>query len=407
MIVSRRTFLSLLHEPTALVLGCEGLTALGLIRSLGREGIPVLGVSFGARHPVSGYSTYSKVASWPAYDNGIIEALCEGDDDPDGRRVLFCATDAAIALVDAHAQSLARRWRIFRSGRFSMQHLLHKGNMSALAEEAGFDVPPIRSIRRDCDVDLIAAETQFPCILKPVDSLHGDKKDFRIIRDQRHMQAALNQALEANDEVLLQSFVEGEDTTVIEVFAFRSPSHSDTTHLVTAEKVRQYPPVIGSSSFIHTTPENDLREPIQRFLELTAFEGLVDFEFVRRHDRTYFIEANFRAGTPIALCQRAGYNLAAIAYLTVGGHPPHPRGMVQPAHYYLRDETDWRHVTEGRISLRTFIRDVRRTSEFLVFARDDRTPFWNYLARQCLRTPFAPIRRMVRTLGPQGHPCKS
>lgn len=390
MIISVEEFRQQIHGDggIALVLGCESLTALGIIRCLGEAGIRQLGVSFGARTELAGYSKYTRVMVFPKEwkEDKLVDLLTSGISNPKG--AIFCATDSSAIFVDKNREELGDSWHIFGSEMFRTADLMDKSKMISWAEQAGFTLP--RTVVIDPDATLPAKDIgsiKPPCILKPTTSLEFGKEAFQVIKKEEDIFPAVDAYVLNYGRCLLQEFV-GDATAdgMIEVFAY-NPKSVDRFFSCTIGKIRQYPFSIGSSSFIKTTSLPGVLGAISRYLSIIDYVGVVDFELKKCGEQVYFLEVNLRCGTPIYLSARAGLNLPQIAYRDILGETVDIPNNVSPSEdiYWLRDENDWRHILEGRLSLRQFIRDVLRADAFAIFSRHDMLPFLQYLNKLIAR----------------------
>jgi predicted ATP-grasp superfamily ATP-dependent carboligase len=313
--------------------------------------------------------------------DGLLDLLVGFSSNDEQKGVLFCATDKAVLFVDKHRQELRQNWNLFLSNVFSLEYLMDKSRMMAFAREAGFSIPNTVVLSRGQEFTRDSIPSWGgPCIVKPVDSLSVGKEFYRIVLDKEALFSAAESLLGVCSKIMVQEYIgAGLPGEVLEVFALRGrlPPHNKQVCIISKE--RQYPFMTGSSSFIKTELVAELYQPVCRFLDLIEFEGIADIEVVRRDGEFFFIEANFRCGTPIALSQRAGLNLPALAYFDAIGEAVAPRNEFTAGIHWLRDDTDWKHVFEGRVPAGKFVRDVLRTSEFLVFATDDPRPFLYHL----------------------------
>lgn len=215
---------------------------------------------------------------------------------------------------------------------------------------------------------------------KPVDSLSVGKESYKVVADAESLLSAAKSLVQTCPKIMIQEYI-GADLPgqVLEVFVLRSRVPPHTKQVCMIRKERQYPYMKGSSSFIKSELIPDLFELVSRFTDLIAFDGITDIEIIRSGSEYFFIEVNFRCGTPIALSQKAGLNLPMLAYLDANGRMS-PEHILTPGIYWMRDNADWKHVFENRISPLRFLHDVTKTSEFLILAADDLRPFTFYLS---------------------------
>lgn len=377
MLISLDNFKVLLGSNKPLILGCECLTALGVMRCLGRERIQSIGIAFSEKATISCYSKYAKVVLLQNLDENLADLLTSFKPKFSNRGEIFCVTDQAVVFVDNYSSVLENYWRIFKSDRYDLEYLMDKSNMIQFAKAAGFRVPYTIVLERGQNIVLEALERlPLPCIIKPVDSLKGGKELFEIISERNRVSNAAKNLLLKVPKIIIQEYIKYDETGgVWEAFAFRNRRK---TYVLSIRKERQYPVNKGSSSFIRTESLPCIQKPVSRFLELVEFNGIADFEFIEHKGRYYFIEINFRPGTPISLSQRSGINMPVLIRNNFLGDVVDNYGWSDYV-FWLRDSNDWRHVLEKRISVWKFLRNVFQTDEFLIFSLQDVKPFIFFL----------------------------
>jgi predicted ATP-grasp superfamily ATP-dependent carboligase len=313
----------------------------------------------------------------PQFDENLIDLLTSFQPTLSKKNEIFCVTDQAIIFVDNFSSVLGNYWKIFKSDRYDLEYLMDKSNMIQFAKAAGFKVPFSIALERGQEIAGEAIERlPLPCIVKPVNSLKGGKELFEIVNDRDRVSIAAKNLLLKVPKIIIQEYIEYDETGgVWEAFAFRTQRRSC---VLSIKKERQYPDKKGSSSFIRTKALPCIYDPVSRFLALVEFNGIVDFEFIEQRSKYYFIEINFRPGTPIGLSQRSGMNMPVLILNNFAGDVRDDFDGSDSI-YWLRDTNDWRHVLEGRISVWKFIRNVFQTHEFLIFSLQDLRPFLFFL----------------------------
>jgi len=318
----------------------------------------------------------------PEITDDLLDKLVVPRFDADSKGTIFCATDQAVLFMDRHSSELGENWNLFSSRERSLEYLMDKSCMIEYARAAGFSIPRTVVLCQGQEIGWDWTDAlHYPCIVKPVNSLSVGKEFYRIVADKESLLVAAQSLIATCPKIMIQEYI-GADLPgqVLEVFVLRSRMPPHVKKVCMISKERQYPYMKGSSSFIKSELIPDLYQPVSRFADLIAFDGIADIEVIHSAGEFFFIEANFRCGTPIALSQRAGLNLPMLAYLdTIGRVDEYPEGDYVPQIYWMRDNTDWKHVLERRISPFTFLRDVLRTDEFLILAGDDPEPFARYL----------------------------
>lgn len=341
---------SAISSPPVVIVDGGTATAVGLAKCLVAAGYTPVCLAVGDEPPLAASVRGARSVAVDALDDRAF-ALIHALGDPIQRGALFCASDSALIFIDSYRNHLAARWAVSASIRYSMAHLLNKNEMRRLALEAGFTAPDSVVIG-PTDNRMLARSVPTPAILKPLDSLEGGKSDFAVASDWDEIDRLLARRQAAGKTSLVQEYVDPNgEGLLVEIFALHDPARMSEAVLIGARKDRICPPRIGSSSAIATVPiETSERAAVQQFYDITGFSGLIDFELIRWCGRTYFIEANYRAGTPIALTAAAGLNLPAqYAQLVTTNTPPSP-GSVRLGVSYVREPFELQLARAGHLS---------------------------------------------------------
>lgn len=259
-------------------------TALGVVRSLGRRGIPVW--VLGAKTSLAAVSRYAQRA-----------IPLEGGDESEqieflvrlARQhnlngwVLFPDGDRNVSLLARHHEVLSEHYTMTVPPWEIAQWALEKALTYQLTEELGIAYP--RTFRPESLADVESIDGSFPMILKPLN--HEGTDRFSII----------NGAWQADDrEQLLKLYGEANDAVagkpviaIQEMVPGLRESHFSYATLcrdgqviasVSAMRRRLLPVDFGSSAYAITTePVSEVVEPARRWLARVGYTGLADFDF--------------------------------------------------------------------------------------------------------------------------------
>jgi len=145
------------HRSTpVVVLDCRRQGGLGIVRSLGRLGIPVWGVAANKLAPPF-FSRYQKGGfHWNIdVDNasGSLAFLCRAAEKIGGKAILIPTTDDGALFVSDHASTLERHF-LFHAVPPSLVHrLCSKSDMFFLAKE--HSIPTANSVFPLCRQDVV------------------------------------------------------------------------------------------------------------------------------------------------------------------------------------------------------------------------------------------------------------
>ena len=368
--------------PGALVVGGD-YRGLGIVRSLGRRGIPVW--VLGDDHLIAGTSRYAgRRLSWPHRGDDATKIAFLLDlamrHDVDGW-VVFPTGDETAALLARHYDVLRRWFRLTVPPWDILRWAYDKRLTHQLAADVGVDYP--RTFYPESRRDLATPKCRFPVILKPT-----VKKGFNRFTHAKAWRAddvkALLSGYDAAREmvsaevIMVQELIPGGGETQFSFAALCQDG--DPLASVTARRTRQYPVDFGrASTFVETVACADVEEPSRRLLAAMRYTGLVEIEFKLdpRDGRYKLLDLNPRAWGWHALGRRAGVDFPYLAWqLTRGETVPKLRG--RPGARWIRLIADLpaavTEIRHGRLSPATYLRSLRGSLEFATFAFDDPLP---------------------------------
>src|SRR5690242_21612618 len=169
------------YEPSAggrtgaLVINAD-YAALGIVRSLGRRGIPVWVITNNRRHALAAVSRHTRRhLVWPATDEAArLDYLLElGQRHGLDGWVIYPTDDADAALLARHEAALAERFALTTPSWEAMRWAHDKRLTYELAANLGVDHPWTYSPRGP--EDLSSLDLAFPVILKPAVKTRHDR----------------------------------------------------------------------------------------------------------------------------------------------------------------------------------------------------------------------------------------
>jgi phosphatidylserine decarboxylase precursor-related protein len=366
----------------AIVIG-EHCRGLGLVRSLGRRGIPVWTLQ-PRGELMAGASRYSRRHfTWPDGDDrqrlDCLFALASRHG-LDGW-ALFPDCDESAALLARHHQELACHFRMTVPPWDVLRWAYDKRLTYRLAADNGIDQPAtFLPASRD---DLAGLDVSFPAILKPAVKAEPNRfvRDKAWPVDDRHALSARYDEARSfvpDDVIMVQELIPGGGEAQFSFAALCQEGR--TIASVTARRTRQYPIDFGhSSSFVETVSEPAVEEPARTVLAAMGYTGLVEVEF--KHDardgRYKLLDINPRVWTWHALCGHAGIDFPYLLWLMIHGEPV-PEVSAQSGVRWMRMGTDipaaLSAMLRGRLSPGAYARSWSPPLHFATFAADDLVP---------------------------------
>ena len=355
---------------------------LGIVRSLGRRGVPVCVIDDErsiARF--SRYTTHSIRAENLRDEQATIDSVLEV-----GRRlgldgwVLYPTREETVAAFSRHRSLLERQFRVPTPDWETVRWAWDKRNTYRLADELGIPTPRTWYVRDVSDLDEIR---EFPVAIKPAIKEHflyatkakAWRADSRQELEERFERAA---ALVGDGEVMVQEVVPGGGRQQFAYCAFFKDGHAVGS--MVARRWRQHPPDFGRASTFAETTELPLLEQLsERFLRAIEYYGLVELEYKLdpRDGRYKLLDVNARTWGYHTLGPRAGVDFPYLLFADQLGKPLDPCRAASGVRW-IRLVTDLPvgalEILGGRLDWRAYLRSLVTADTEAVFTRDDPLP---------------------------------
>jgi len=311
--------------PPAVVLQASGPNALGIVRSLGRAGVPVIACDHDPRALglLSRYATPARTADPLSEPERFMDDLLALGDGAGADGVLFATHDEAIAAIGPREAELRERFRRPWSPWATMERVMDKGHQHAAAREIGFPVPATIEPADEGDLDAAAAQLRFPVILKPRYAPEFRRR-FRAqvleAADAEQLRRAYELAAPYGPQV--SEVIPGDDSHLWTLGSYRDAGGRPLASF-TGRKLRQWPPRFGTARAAEARWDPGLADRCHRLLDALGFHGISQVEVKRdpRDGRDHLIEVNPRSWLWIGLATACGVNLPHACWLDAVGRP--------------------------------------------------------------------------------------
>ena len=317
--------------PPAILLG-GGVTMLGVLRSLGRSGIPVLVANAGR-----GFAAWSRWFQRATPEGPRPGALGEFLEhlSVDRGVLIPCSDDWALDIASLEP-AIAERFPTSLPPRQVLEILVDKGRFAGLLAETGTPHPRTRLVASASDLSGVDAGELEHAFIKPRDSqaffrrfgvkafLPGSPGD---------LVARLGRLAEEGVQVIVQEYVPGPASNHIFVDGFIDAG-GETRALLARRRLRMYPPHFGNSSYMRSVALAEVQpaiDAIDALLSHLSYRGIFSAEFKQdERDGVYrLLEVNARPWWYIEFAQRCGLNMSEMAYRDALGQPVDDGGAYQ------------------------------------------------------------------------------
>lgn len=362
--------------------GC--FQGLGIVRSLGRRGVPVVVID--DEFSVSRYSRYTtrylRVSNLRDEQKTVDTVLEVGQMLGLEGWVLYPTMEQTVAAFSRYRPQLTEFFRVPTPNWNTVQWAWDKRNTYRLAQELDIPTPKTWYPKNHGELEQIE-DTDFPLAIKPAIKEHfiyatkakAWRADTRKELVERFEQAT---ALVGLGETMIQELIPGDGRQQFAYCAFFKEGQAIGS--MVAQRRRQHPPEFGrASTFVETIDQPLLEDLSERFLKAINYYGLVELEYkLDPRDGQYkLLDVNARTWGYHSLGQRAGVDFPYLLFADQFEVPLEAR-RAKTGVRWIRLVTDLPtgvvEIIHGHLDWRAYLRSLKGIHVESVFSRDDPFP---------------------------------
>jgi predicted ATP-grasp superfamily ATP-dependent carboligase len=389
--------LYILNRPPAIVLGVTWANGLGLIRSLGQAGVPVLALD--PKPFAIGFSSRYVTASLRCPDAGeeevgflrFMEQLGQKLPQPG---VLFLTRDQDVSAVSRSQSRLDRHFCIPFADWPVLSRIVDKRGQYAVALDVGVPLPETFFPEDETEAALAARKAPYPAIIKPAYHARFSERFAGIKGFEAHNPeetlAHYRRGTAHGYQMMIQEVIPGEPDHLYTYGSYLNRQGEPLAHF-TGRKIRQHPRMFGTCRLGECCPAPEVEELALRLLRALDFWGIsqVEFKLDPRDGQFKLIEVNARNYQWQHLTTVCGANLAYAAYRDAVGEAVAPTQASAYGKKWVLAASDLV-LTPGEIlqrqtSLGSWLRSWRGVAVDGIFSWRDMRPGLQYLGNQVAR----------------------
>ena len=393
------------------------VNGLAVVRALGRQGVPVIGITTRPDAPECTSRHLARVVAREPGKAALVETLRSlarefaaggaprpaGQAEPshsgsrahdrlDARPLLFPITDESVETIAEHHAELCDAFVVPMSDPELVLRLLDKRGFDELAREHGLPVPETFDVATREEVERAGRELRMPVILKPFVkssalAAAGAKKAY-VLETPEALLETWERFADVEPRWIVQRFVPGSDADVYFCLQYYDQSGEPSASFC-GRKLRQWPPECGGTAVAEASDASEPVELATRFFRAVGFRGgIVSMEYKRdsRDGSYWLIEPTVcRTDWQSALADANGLPIAWIAYCDQLGMPkpklPAAGRRVRWLHF--GDDRKAASVLRerGELGRLAWIRSLRPPFRGAYWSLEDWRPFWTIFKR--------------------------
>jgi predicted ATP-grasp superfamily ATP-dependent carboligase len=371
-------------SPAVVILQAAHHGGLGIVRTLGRLGVPVYCVDAANWQPAfrSRYCRGSfAVNTEDGHPDRSVTRLLEIGRRLGDHPILIPTTDQAAIWAAEHAAQLLEAYRFPRQDAELVRLLCDKGRMQELARQNGVATAQSVVPRSKQDVLAFLETATFPVMVKATDANRLRQRTGGtkfLVHTQPELLELYAKAEDSEDpNLLVQEFIPGED------WMFDGYFDRDSRCLfgVTGKKIRRFPVNTGVTSLGICLRNDTVEKTVVDFMKAIGYQGILDIGLRRdqRDGKYKVLDVNPRIGCTFRLFAATdGMDVARVLYLDLTGQPV-VRSHAAEGRKWIVEDFDvfsaLRSRSEGKLSLKEWAKSLAGVQEAACFALDDPLPF--------------------------------
>jgi len=369
--------------PSAFVLNME-TNGLGIARTLGRRGVPVIGVDHRPGLPGM-HSRFVRpllCKSILKEPGAVLEALLEEGERLDERPALFPASDPAVLFISRNRNELAGRFELIAPPEKVVEAMVNKRLQYEEAVRLGIPMTETFYPSSMDELEEGMRRLRFPAFIKPLYShlwspVFGNK-GF-VVKDAAELREKMTRVFAAGQEVMVQDIIWPPGKELYNAGAYIGRD-GYVSPVITWQKVRQYPPNFGVASLAMSCHKPEVAELGMKFMRGLGYRGIASVGFKRdeRDGGWKLIELNARTWMAHELSDGAGIPLVYLQYLDLTGRPKPDLGDFRDGVRWwdalMDTDSFWRLHRRGELKAGQWLRSWVGADVYSHYASDDLRP---------------------------------
>ena len=378
-----------LRKHKFIIIGYEHYNPLGVIRSLGENGIYPIVMILKSDVRIASISRYIGKLHYIKSNEEAYEILMSDYGKETLKPFLIPCDDNITELLDLKYHEIKDKFYVSNAreaGRLS--YYMNKWILCSLASRHGLNVAKSWIVKKgEVPRDII-----YPVITKPLNSYPNWKADYRVCDNEGELKKAygeikgtdlmLQEYITKSNELCLDGVVVNQGQKVFVAIA------SSYTYIL--------PDYFSMEMVIKNFEDVKLQNALQAMFNEVGYEGIFSAEFMIDTDgKLWFLQINFRNSTWSYACTKLGMNLPLLwaEGMLTKEILPEAKKLVPENYIALAEVDDFEHRVKRlkMISIYQWMRGVMRANCLFYWNKDDKWPtiiYWLEKVRRFIKKCF-------------------
>jgi predicted ATP-grasp superfamily ATP-dependent carboligase len=367
------------------------LQALKVIRSLGRDGIRVIGVvpKKSRWEHSSRYCEIRECGHAGDNDDNLLDFFVQLAEETGDAPVLIPMQDDNVLFVARNHDELKKHYRFQLPAPDIAEGLVSKSGTHELAAAAGVLQPQTFRVDSGHDAESLVGKITYPALIKPVFSRSWQTAEVQkrvrgkvvVVENDAQLLDSCRGLSRIDNRLVVQEMIPGPDSNLVYYIGYFD-ENSDPLASFVGVKERVIPVHFGSASFVTSRYDQRVIDLSTQFMKRIRYKGHVgiEYKYDDRDDEYKLIEVNVRFGLWDGLPAICGIDFARINYDYLLGHAVPCSRRFDDGIKWISFERDVRAFVKYRredgLSFRDWLGSISTgRRDFAVFALDDPLPF--------------------------------
>ena len=369
-----------------IIIGGNHYNALGLARVFGINGIKPIGILVTSElcknKNFCAYSKYWKDCVFVRDEAEALRLLVNNYVFSE-KAMIVPSSDSAELMIDNNIDILKENFIVpgINQKQSIVAGLMDKYQQYLWAKNNGFKIARTWEYRFENGINDLEDQVIFPCIVKPVLSSEGDKRDIKKIDCFNELKRyAKDLEYKGYTRILIQEYLKKDYE--IELFGC-IPYYSEKIPFLLSKHLREWPQIGGSvccHEFIRDKSMYKSALQIMRQIQKAGYAGNIDIELFYIDGEIYLNEINFRNSGDIYSCISKNIHYPYYLYLDAIGETINDSNFeVKNMCYAMNEIQDFKYVRNRLMKVSQWFYYWRKSSDYAYLYKKDMMPFWVYL----------------------------